>query len=272
VGRQTNFQDRLRWLLSIAAVTYIAFIGIFAIEEIKARDDGLALIAARQADVAAELALTPAGAEGRGALERRRDTLAGLRTRLSVLVIDGSVPLEKSHPGTLKEIMCELAAVDDPGIACPVPDDGWARNNIAPHLFLKSLSEHSGTGEVLAVLIITAAFGGALIRTSLESTGAGTTLLVLKTLLRAIGGGIVCCLIVVGGNLPASGAGLKNTSGPATASLLGLLAGMFSDRMFELLTELVQAFVEKLRPRPSQKEAAGGADAKPVVAMDPVER
>src|SRR5579859_2822360 len=130
------FQDRLRWLLSIGAVTYIAFIGIFAIEEIKARDDGLTLLAARHADVVAELALTPAGAARRGELEHRRDTLGGLQTRLSVLVIDGSVPLEKSHPGTLKEILCELAAVDDPSIICPVPEEGWARGNMAPHLLL----------------------------------------------------------------------------------------------------------------------------------------
>ena len=52
----------------------------------------------------------------------------------------------------------------------------------------------------------------------------------LRTLLRAKGGGIVCYLLVVGGNLPAGAAGLKDTTAPATASPLGLLAGMFSDR------------------------------------------
>jgi uncharacterized protein YidB (DUF937 family) len=245
-----NVKRRLHWLMSIGTVTYIALIGIFAIEEIKARDDTLALLSGQQREVASDLAFALPASTRHQDLERRRDTLAALRARLEVLIIDGAVPIRNGRPGTLKEILCELALTDDPHVNCPVENEtAWTASTVIPHLLLKYLSEESATGAVLAVLIITAAFGGALIRMSLESPEPDGKRILLRTLLRAIGGGIVCYLIVVGGNLPIAGAGLQNASGPATASLLGLLAGMFSNKVFELLSELVDAFVDKVRPK-----------------------
>jgi hypothetical protein len=98
---------------------------------------------------------------------------------------------------------------------------------------------------LLAILIVTASIGGALITLSLKKTRTESP---LRTVLRAIGGGIVCYLAVDGGSIPLNVGDVSNIASPATASLYGLLAGMFSERGFGLLSDIVDAFLSRLTP------------------------
>lgn len=77
---------------------------------------------------------------------------------------------------------------------------------------------------------------------------AGRTESPLRTVLRAMGGGIVCYLAVDGGSIPLNVGDVSKIANPATASLYGLLAGMFSERVFRLLSDLVDAFLSRLTP------------------------
>jgi hypothetical protein len=120
---------------------------------------------------------------------------------------------------------------------------------------LKELSERSASGAIFAVLVITAALGGALVQLSVtwdESKTVSwthTAASVAYTLSRAAGGGIVCYLAIDGGSLPLSAADLLRYNSPATGSLAGFLAGMFSDKVFRLLSQLVDAFVARITPK-----------------------
>ena len=63
-----------------------------------------------------------------------------------------------------------------------------------------------------------------------------------------MGGGIVWYLAVDGGSIPLNVGDVSKIANPATASLYGLLAGMFSERVFRLLSDLVDTFLSRLTP------------------------
>jgi hypothetical protein len=249
------------WVTSIVTVVYIAMIGIFAIEEINSRDATARLLVVRQTEVLGRLAQGSNGGAGGApgtdgskdqpakkdpALERERKRLEELQTRLAILITDGAASLGTS--ATLRGILCELDKIDEEQPICPAaerPTSGFDKTvAFLSTFFLKDLGAESATGAILAILIVTAAFGGALIQLSLDRDGED----ILRTCLRAIGGGIVCYLVVVGGGVPLATVDLEKPSNPATASLLGLLSGMFSNKLFQLVSDFVEAFVKKVTP------------------------
>jgi hypothetical protein len=249
------------WVTSIVTVVYIAMIGIFAIEEINSRDATARLLVVRQTEVLGRLAQGSNGGAGGApgtdgskdqpakkdpALERERKRLEELQTRLAILITDGAASLGTS--ATLRGILCELDKIDEEQPICPAaerPTSGFDKTvAFLSTFFLKDLGAENATGAILAILIVTAAFGGALIQLSLDRDGED----ILRTCLRAIGGGIVCYLVVVGGGVPLATVDLEKPSNPATASLLGLLSGMFSNKLFQLVSDFVEAFVKKVTP------------------------
>lgn len=242
-----------QWWLSLALVTYIALIGIFAIEELNGRDETLRVLLAEEARL---------GVEGLREEEGRLNELKALRAlRQSVvaLVVSGAI----DQPGgtlTLREIQCQLVQLRNDKITCPEPRKISLRDQIiqwAARFFLKELSATAGSGQILALLIVTASIGGALITLSLKQTRTESP---LRTVLRAMGGGIVCYLAVDGGSIPLNVGDVSRIANPATASLYGLLAGMFSERVFRLLSDLVDAFLSRLTP--SREPAAEASRTK----------
>jgi hypothetical protein len=244
------------WVFWLACVSYISLIGIFAIEELDGRDETMRLILAEEARVGIEAV----GRDGDGA-PAELAALRGLRQRLTALVVSGAVQ-QPQGTQTLKAIHCELVRTVEPGTICPPtlpnPGSGDRAINLMSSFFLKSLGEVSGSGHILAILIITASIGGALITLSIQQpsdVAAGAqhgAVGAIRTVLRAMGGGLVCYLAVNGGSIPLTVAEIAKTTHPATASLFGFLAGMFSDRVFRLLSSLVDAFIDRVNP-PLQK-------------------
>jgi hypothetical protein len=225
-------------------VTYIAIIGIAAIEELKARTNATTELQRRQNEVLLALSNQSLTDSRRAALEDEQQTLARLRRRLDILIMAGASPVgAATQAGPLKGILCEWAEEADSRIICTGRN---ASESLLARIALLPLSERSPSGSVLAVLIVTAAVGGALVRLSFGSESDPDA---LRSLLRAVGGGIVCYLAIGGNNLLISSTDLARYSSPATASLAGFLSGMFSDRVFLLVSELVEALVAKMRPR-----------------------
>ncbi len=239
MGNQGDDVRPWHWWVYLCLVTYIALIGIFAIEELNGRDETLRVLLAEEARL---------GIEGRQEDEERLQelkALRGLRQSLVALVVSGAVG-QSVGPLTLREIQCQLVRLRREQITCPEPL-GTTILDQAVHViatfFLKELSAIAGSGQILAILIITASVGGALITLSLKQVRTESP---LRTVLRAMGGGIVCYLAVDGGSIPLSVGDVSRIVNPATASLYGLLAGMFSERVFRLLSDVVDAFLSRL--------------------------
>ncbi len=229
------------WWLSLGLVTYIALIGIFAIEELNGRDETLRVLLAEEARLGVE------GLRDEEGHLNELKKLRGLRQSVVALVVSGAVD-QAGGTLTLREIQCQLVKLRKDGITCPEPPETSVTDRIiqgAARFFLKELSATAGSGQILALLIVTASIGGALITLSLRQTRTESP---LRTVLRAMGGGIVCYLAVDGGSIPLNVGDVSKIANPATASLYGLLAGMFSERVFRLLSDLVDAFLSRLTP------------------------
>lgn len=249
------------WWLRLLGVAYIALIGIFAIEELNGRNETMRLLLAEEAKVG-----TAAAAKSAGDASEKLATLERARQKLVVLMVSGA-----EDQGTLRDIHRELAlsqANKPPANA----ESSNARLDAAGSwlvavfscLLLKNLSAVAGSGQILGVLIVTASVGGALVTLSLRQTREGA----LRTVIRAIGGGIVCYLAVDGGTIPISPTDVAVTTHAATASLYGFLAGMFSERVFRLLSDLVDAFLARITP--GLKQELGGATAQTTTAHEKV--
>jgi hypothetical protein len=264
-GSGPTKQPSSRWwrVLWCAGIVYIAAIGIFAIEELKRRESTLELLKEREKDVAAALA-TLGGAAGpnaekrRDELERQQATLRDLRTRLTALMLGGSVKSEGVAQSTVRQILCELTFVEKEHANCPEGTRGLDRD-IAATIVLKRPAEKTASGDVFAVLMIVASIGGALVRLYLPG---GSEENAFRTIMQAIGGGIVCYLAVAGGALSLAELGVKSLSSPGTASLLGLLSGMFATKVFQLLSDIVDSGIAKLGP-------SGSASATPKTVVNP---
>jgi hypothetical protein len=279
-GSETGTRGLRYYLARLArgfAVAYIALIGILAIEELQRRDKVLALISARQNEVAAGLALLGSSqearvAEQRATLEQQRSKLHALRTRVTSLILVGPLRPEKKAPVDLKLISCQLAELDDPTLSCREADDAVTLADMplrealrqgAALLFLKRTAERTASGDVFAILVVVAAIGGALIRLYLPGREKTDE---MRAMFRAIGGGTVCYLVLSGGSIPFAGTNMTMYTSPAMGSLLGLLAGMFSTRVFKLLSDGVDAWSRKLTPR-AELPATTAPAAKPALPM-----
>jgi hypothetical protein len=243
-------------------IAYIALIGILAIEELQRRESILTSIVKREGDVQTALSLLGDSQEKRvtdkrAALEGERDKLRALRAHTNALVLVGPLRPDNRTPIALKQISCELAKLDDPALACPaapraegmtfaerVRDGG---RELAAVFFLKRTAERTSSGDVFAILVVVAAIGGALIRLYLPGRVRTDP---YHTVLRAIGGGTVCYLILKGGSIPFMGTDVRMYTNPATAALLGLVAGMFSTRVFKVISDAVDAAASKLSTQP----------------------
>lgn len=237
------------WWLWLGLVTYIGMIGIMAIEELDGRDETMRVLLAEEARVGTEAAAM--GSERTKELK----ALRGLRQHLVALVVSGALDQPKRRH-TLREIHCDLVKLRSSQTVCPPPEARSLSDRAvqgAATFFLKELSARSGSGQILGVLVLTASIGGALIALSLRRTRTESA---LRTVLRAMGGGIVCYLAVDGGSVPLTAADAATSTHPATASLYGLLAGMFSERVFRLLSDLVDAFLARIRPDTSNRAPA----------------
>jgi hypothetical protein len=303
-------------ILRAAGIVYIALIGIFAIEELQRREDALKVLERREATVAASLAIlgspslggaaNPATEELRTQHAQELRLLAGLRARLTALILSGAIRTSTAKVDTIRAIQCELAAFTNPMLRCdrldgssapvltsrappplappaaavpspppllaavverpvaepkdavPPPDPLGVVTEFWAQLFLKRTVERAATGDVFAVLILTAAVGGALIVGYLPSTKDP---LRSAAILRALGGGVVCYLVLTAGKTPFTGADLASYKSPGAGTLLGLLAGMFSTRVFDTLSKLVDRWMDRLVARQAdetKKEDAGG--------------
>jgi hypothetical protein len=240
-------------LLWGAGIVYIAAIGIFAIEELQRREDTRALLRARVNDVAAAVVAVGHGTGAqteakRTALERELAKLHELERRLTALIVTGSVRTVDKPDGSLRQITCEFTAIDGAAGQCDVERGGI--RDIFCYLVLKRPAERTASGDVLAVLVVVAALGGALVRLYLPGAERDDS---FRMVMRAIGGGVVCYLAISGGTLVPSDVGLTTVKSPATASLLGFLSGMFATRVFELISDLVDSWILKLSPaKPGQ--------------------
>lgn len=235
-GYQRGDRKLWYWLIYLSLVSYIALIGIFAIEELNGRDETLRVLLAEEARL---------GVEGNHNEEIK--ALRGLRQSLVALVVSGAVE-QTGQAITLREIQCQMVRLWKESITCPEPQEDSRTAEIirlASRALLKELSATAGSGRILAVLIVVASIGGALITLSLERDHEESP---LRTVLRAMGGGIVCYLAVDGGSIPLSVGDISKIANPATASLYGFLAGMFSEKVFRLLSDLVDAFLLRLKP------------------------
>lgn len=231
----------LKWWFSLGLVIYIALIGIFAIEELNGRDETLRVLLAEEARLGVERIR-----EDKDQL-KELDTLRGLRQSVVALVVSGAVD-QTGGALTLREVQCQMVQLRKQKITCPEPqeDSPIAKTiRVASWVLLKELSATAGSGRILAVLIVVASIGGALVTLSLTQDRKENT---LRTIVRAMGGGIVCYLAVNGGSIPLSIGDVSKIANPATASLYGFLAGMFSERVFRLLSDVVDVFLSRLTP------------------------
>jgi hypothetical protein len=231
-----------------AVVVYIAMIGVFAIEELQRREKLVAMMTARETEVTSAIAaITSSQADDaaalRAALEGERHQLHALRVRLTALIIGGT----SGPKGAVKAILCGLAQTKNADMTCDeVHPEGWSARELSATLVLKRVSEQRSSGDIFAVLVIVAAIGGALIKLYLDDSKTEPP--AFRPVLRAIGGGIVCYLVISGGTIPFNGTSVTSATTPATGALYGLLAGMFATKVFELVTALVENWVEKLKP------------------------
>jgi hypothetical protein len=185
--------------------------------------------------------------------------------RLVSLILGGTIQRADGPPGTLKEILCEFTVIRNGEIRCGEIMEGWSVRNVAATLALKRAFEQRASGDVFALLIIISSVGGALIRLYLPGEDERDA---FRTIFRAIGGGIVCYLAIRGENLPFGepnmttftnpfgGSSMTALTNPATASLLGLLAGMFSTKVFKLLSDVIDSWFDKLTPSEDGSAAA----------------
>ncbi|HEX6271820.1 MAG TPA: hypothetical protein VFZ53_02215 [Polyangiaceae bacterium] len=240
-GSRTGGFWRVLWGTGIV---YIAAIGVFAIEELKRRDDALALFRAAIHETASA-AVASGAADGAKAAKSRRELekLRELESRLTALIVTGSVRPMNKGDGTLRVLMCEFSALADEKARCDVARGGV--RDVFGYVVLKRPAERTASGDIFAVLVVVAAIGGALIRLYLPGTEQTDA---FRTIMRAIGGGVVCYLAISGGALTATDMGLTTIESPATASLLGLLAGMFATRVFKLISDVVDNWIKKLAP------------------------
>ncbi len=252
-----------RWpgrLIRGFAIVYIALIGILAIEELQRRDKVLALLTARENELAAALAPnTNADDPRRLELEKERREIQGLRARTTTLIVGGSIQ-PKTRP--LKDILCELTKVRASSVTCDVDDAHRDRfRDFLAEVALKRTAEQRSSGDVFAFLIVIAAIGGALIRLYLPGEDEHDRKDdAFRRVLRATGGGVVCYLAITGGSIPLSGTSMTAYTSPATGALLGLLAGMFSTKVFQLLSSVVDTWVGKLMPADKRTDPAAKVD------------
>jgi len=227
------------WLLMLATpvVIWMTAMGVFAIQEINAREATLKFLSLKHAEVLTQLARE----NGNVALEAERAKLSDLQTRLTILTMAGAGPLGDKY-GTLPTILCDLNRVKDPSSACPDSEE-------KTFMWIVPLGTRISSEAILGGLIVTAALGGALLRLSVDSKDLKRGDF-WRTLLRALGGGIVCYFVVNGGGAPLARIDIEKSLSPATASLFGLISGMFSNSVFKLMSEFVDAFVKKVTPTP----------------------
>lgn len=242
----------LEHLFRGVGIAYIALIGIFAIEELQRREKVLATIIQRQVEVAAALSMLntaqgDAAVNRRTTLEREAAALRGLHGRTTALILGGAIRPEKGPPGTIKAVLCELTALASPEITCGNPQaEAWSLREILATVALKRPAEQRSSGDVFAVLIIVAALGGALISLYLDGESDSDW---VRKLFRAVGGGTVCYLALTAGTVPFTSASLTTFGSPAMGSLLGLLSGMFSTKVFQLLSNVVDSWLTKVTPK-----------------------
>ncbi|MFO0570967.1 MAG: hypothetical protein U0263_35360 [Polyangiaceae bacterium] len=243
-------------------IIYIALIGVFAIEELQRREKVLATINARERELGADLA-TLGSAQGdqaigkRASLESEARILRALRVRTTALILGGAVHTANGIPGTVKAILCEYSATASAEIRCGGSDaKWWSARELAATAVLKRAAEQRSSGDVFAVLIIVAAVGGALIRFYLPGEEESDW---FRKVFRAIGGGTVCYLALAGGSVPFEGTDMHTFTSPPTAALLGLLSGMFSTKVFKLLSDLVDSWMDRVTPARSKPSGAKAA-------------
>lgn len=245
-------------VLRALLVVYIALIGAMAIEELERREQALKLIEERVETAAMALAaLDPAGADDvrRKLLVREAASLRRLEVQTRALILGGPVTFVGRDRATVKQILCELAALEEPDATCVEPRvaSWWLREAITTAV-LKRPAESTASGNIFAILVLVAAAGGALVRLYLPDHDESDA---YRTVLRALGGGMVCYLAVSGGSLPLTDAGVTAHTSAATASLLGFLSGMFATRVFQLLSDVVDRWMDRLTPRRDAEEAPG---------------
>jgi hypothetical protein len=307
-------------LLILLGVIWVAMVGVYSVEELNSRQETLRVLIAEEARASAAPALTSKNKGQVAAAVKQLEAIRLLRQRLVALIVSGAV-LESGGFQTVRTIQCDLVdlrrtkAPENPPEATP-PEAapapvlaalGRAKQRCDPESqnlenekslrkwVLASSAASNSSGLILAFTIVTAAFGGALIMSSLPNgataekkaaafpalhalqpgegcaredaipaaSPAGVNwcnLLVhgLRALLRAIIGGVVCYLAINGGAIPTTAADLSKAMNPATAVLYGLLAGMFSEEVLKFLASIVKAFFKRLAP-----EGFGAARAEP---------
>lgn len=239
--QRERISERQSWLGFAAVallVIYIAVIGVFAIEQIEQRKDTLARIQAKRVGVLelkAMAGLVP-GSEEAHSIDRSLKHLESLQARLIGLVSVGTM----TNDGVLPKIACELVRHDAPHQRCEDPRSReWCK------FFMGELIEITANGPLLAFLVIVAALGGGALRLSFQDDlphGQRRWRLV-----RSVGGGLVCYVALNGRAVPSTL--LLDTAlaaDPARWSLIGLLVGMFANRVFEVISAGAEAFLKKL--------------------------
>jgi len=257
---------RVAWRIFFGCgIVYIALIGIFAIEELQRRQKFHSIVTEREGEVTAALAALGSASDStsvakRTELEGTRKKLAAIHARLVALIVVG--PAQRGPSGILKGISCDLAALGDSSIRCPTESPGAfsSPREIAATIALKRMAEQRSSGDVFAVLIIVAAVGGAPIRLYLPGRNEADA---FRTVFRAIGGGIVCFLVISGGSFQLPGISTTALTNPATGSLRGLLAGMFSTKVFAFLSTLVDSWFEKLASKKTNGAPSEEPPSKP---------
>jgi hypothetical protein len=91
----------IHWWLSLSLVTYIALIGIFAIEELNGRDETLRVLLAGEARLGVE------SLRNEESDLKELNGLRGLRQSVVALVVSGAVD-QAGGALTLREIQCQL--------------------------------------------------------------------------------------------------------------------------------------------------------------------
>ena len=98
--------------LSLGLVTYIALIGIFAIEELNGRDEILRVLLAEEARLGVE------ALRDEESHIKELKALRGLRQSVVALVVSGAVD-QAGGALTLREIQCQLVKLRKDNITCP---------------------------------------------------------------------------------------------------------------------------------------------------------
>jgi hypothetical protein len=314
-------------LIVLSVIIWVAMVGVYSIEELNSRQETLRVLISEEERASAELALTRADKSQAAAAVERLETIGRLRRQLVALIVSGAVS-ESGGFLTVRTIQCELVqlrrtktpakppemapeAVSSPVLELEGQGSAAAAHSKEPcapesqnlegdktlrKWVLASSAASNSSGLILALTIITAAFGGALIMSSLpkretadvvrralpalqpdegysrEDAIPAAALVrvkwrddlvhVLRALLRAMSGGVVCYLAINGGAISTTAADLSKALNPATAVLYGLLAGMFSEEVLKFLARIVKAFFERLAPE-GFGSGGGGPRAEP---------